>query len=299
MSNVSIGGRGGNPIPSTTLVAVDNVTIFGDGSGQNPLTTEGAGGQFLPFLSLQDLAPGGPVAVSPTVPTDVVLAQSGRNNASVPLGLVSLDSNGDKQIQTSGTVTLPTATWDTAIQDGTSGGLTPRQSYYVGSEPGQISANPIGARVGYALSATQMALLLATGSPNTIVLPNEASEVVLGMAVLLDEPSSTLELAPAVATSLAAAEVVGVAAFIDGSGNVVAAGNGETVTLTTAQWDVIVGGSTGLAPDATYYLSAATAGHMVGTTPPAAAGDIAVKVGVALSTTQLYVQISINGYAHP
>ena len=31
----------------------------------------------------------------------------------------------------------------------------------------------------------------------------------------------------------------------------------------------------------------------------AAAGDIAVKVGVALSTTQLYVQISINGYAHP
>jgi hypothetical protein len=44
MSSVTIGGRGGNPIPSTTLVTTDQVTIFGDGSGQNPLTTNGGNG---------------------------------------------------------------------------------------------------------------------------------------------------------------------------------------------------------------------------------------------------------------
>lgn len=38
--------RSGNPVPSTTLVATDQVTIFGNGSGQNPLTAPGgtAGG---------------------------------------------------------------------------------------------------------------------------------------------------------------------------------------------------------------------------------------------------------------
>lgn len=65
--------------------------------------------------------------------------------------------------------------------------------------------------------------------------------------------------------------------------------NGE-ITATTGQWDNVTGGSGGLTPDATYYLSAATAGAITDTAPTTASQYV-VEVGIALSTTKLLVNI--------
>ena len=43
MSDTNVGGRGGNPVPSTVLVNVDGTTIVGDGSGIRPLHAVGGG----------------------------------------------------------------------------------------------------------------------------------------------------------------------------------------------------------------------------------------------------------------
>lgn len=62
------------------------------------------------------------------------------------------------------------------------------------------------------------------------------------------------------------------------------------VTLTTGEWDAVFGTTGGLTPGATYFLSEATAGE--GTeTAPTAAGDFVVRVGHALSDTELEIDI--------
>lgn len=67
------------------------------------------------------------------------------------------------------------------------------------------------------------------------------------------------------------------------AGNVIVDG---IMTATTGQWDAIAGTSGGLTAGAVYYLSAATAGLLTATAP-STAGQFAVPVGRALSTTQL------------
>lgn len=61
-------------------------------------------------------------------------------------------------------------------------------------------------------------------------------------------------------------------------------------TLTTAQWDAVTGQSGGLTPQAKYYLSPTTAGHLT-TTKPTAGGNFAVYLGFALSSTTLMINI--------
>src|SRR5208283_4210790 len=73
-----------------------------------------------------------------------------------------------------------------------------------------------------------------------------------------------------------------------------ASGNVQTddvFTATTAQWDAVVNGeSGGLTPGATYYLDPANAGKLTATVPTTAAQYVA-KVGVAISPTELDLQI--------
>jgi len=57
---------------------------------------------------------------------------------------------------------------------------------------------------------------------------------------------------------------------------------------TTTQWDAVTGGSGGLTAGSLYYLDAATAGKLT-TTSPSTAGQYVVKVGRALSSTELMV----------
>lgn len=62
------------------------------------------------------------------------------------------------------------------------------------------------------------------------------------------------------------------------------------LTATTAQWDAAFGTTGGLTFGTIYYLSDATAGK--GTvTAPTATGSYVVRLGVALSTTELMISI--------
>lgn len=62
------------------------------------------------------------------------------------------------------------------------------------------------------------------------------------------------------------------------------------LSATTGQWDTITGGSGGLTFGTKYYLSAATAGLLT-STAPSAVGQYVVEVGIAVSTTEMLVNI--------
>lgn len=62
------------------------------------------------------------------------------------------------------------------------------------------------------------------------------------------------------------------------------------LAATTGQWDAVAGTTGGLTKDVFYYLSAATAGLLTATAP-SAAGQFVVCVGVAISTTEMKINI--------
>ena len=72
------------------------------------------------------------------------------------------------------------------------------------------------------------------------------------------------------------------------SGNVQTSG---VVSATTGQWDTVAGTSGGLTAGTVYYLDPATAGKLT-STAPSTVGQYIVRVGKALSTTQLELAIS-------
>jgi len=63
------------------------------------------------------------------------------------------------------------------------------------------------------------------------------------------------------------------------------------LTATTGQWDAVTGGSGGLTAGSIYYLDPDTAG-MLTTTAPTTGGDYVVRVGKALSTTELEISVT-------
>jgi hypothetical protein len=63
------------------------------------------------------------------------------------------------------------------------------------------------------------------------------------------------------------------------------------LTASTAQWDAAAGTTGGLSAGAVYYLDPDTAGLLTDTAPTTA-GDFVVRVGVALSTTDLDISVS-------
>lgn len=73
---------------------------------------------------------------------------------------------------------------------------------------------------------------------------------------------------------------VGVAGFVQEDG---------ILTATTGQWDAVAGTTGGLTFNTAYYLSA-TAGLLT-STPPAASGNYVKRIGIAISTTELQIQI--------
>ena len=62
------------------------------------------------------------------------------------------------------------------------------------------------------------------------------------------------------------------------------------LTATTGQWDAVAGTTGGLTFNTYYYLSEATAGHITATAP-STTGKYVVRVGYALSTTELKIEI--------
>lgn len=290
MSNVQFTGAG-NPIPSTTLVATDQVTIFGDGSGQNPLTTSGgsSGNAFQPIaFTAQMLLAGEPLATAGGGSSAIVRSIAGINNGSAaqPIGVAVPTLDGlSLRIQTSGVADLPTTDWDVAT--GGSGGLTVGSVYYcgIGGADGYLTPDvPIGARVGWAISATE--LVIDLGSPPNTIAANPGITTACEAVV-----QSSSALAGAIASSLAGCvNAIGLVLFQGSTKNIVVP-DGGIVTAATAVWDTVTGQSGGLTEGAIYYVSAAAAGHIVVSNAPSGTGDFAMGVGVALSSTEMLVNI--------
>ena len=77
--------------------------------------------------------------------------------------------------------------------------------------------------------------------------------------------------------------------------SIVAAASGGVLmdgimSATTGQWDVVAGTTGGLTRDTIYFLSSATAGLLTATAPTAV-GEFVVSVGIAISTTELKIEI--------
>jgi hypothetical protein len=210
---------------------------------------------------------------------------AGTPGGTAPGGLF-LNISGSLFFQWAGPLTLTTAQWD-AVVSGEVGGLTEGAVYYVGGGAGgELTTTPVGTQVGRALNSTTM--LIQIGSPPaTLNLPNDGA--VVGEAVIIDLPASTVVFSPAPNPGSTAGRVDGLVMMID-SGQVIAALNGVVVTLTTGQWDAVAGTVGGLDPERPYYLSNVTAGHLT-STPPVAPGSYVTRVIVALSATQALVSI--------
>lgn len=96
----------------------------------------------------------------------------------------------------------------------------------------------------------------------------------------------------ALATTLAGASVVGLRRFTtipDGAQNIIVATQGQC-SGNPEVWDAVTGQTGGLTPGAYYFLSDATPGHLT-TTPPATIGHYVMKIGLALSSAEMLLQI--------
>lgn len=60
------------------------------------------------------------------------------------------------------------------------------------------------------------------------------------------------------------------------------------LAATTGEWDTVTGGSGGLTAGSYYFLSSSTAG-MLTATAPSSGGDFITLVGLAVSTTEMYI----------
>ena len=62
------------------------------------------------------------------------------------------------------------------------------------------------------------------------------------------------------------------------------------LTATTGQWDAVAGTTGGLTKNTIYYLSASTAGQLTATSP-STAGQYSASVGIAVSTTEMKIDV--------
>lgn len=126
------------------------------------------------------------------------------------------------------------------------------------------------------------------GAGGTVTLDNdEGVALVIGTPVYI---SSDGAVSRAQASILAKACVFGLvkdsSIAVAGSGRVLFSG---VLEATTGEWDTVTGGTGGLTPKSTYYLSL-TLGQLT-TVPVSEVGEICTEVGTAISTTQLKVEI--------
>lgn len=127
------------------------------------------------------------------------------------------------------------------------------------------------------------------GGDQQVLTNDEATPVVIGAPVYVDANDGFKK---AQANAVGTASVIGLAAK-DPSIAAAAAGPvtiSGVLTATAAQWDAVTGDVGGLVFNKKYFLSALTAGKIT-QTAPIVVGNLVVEVGVALSTTELKVNI--------
>ncbi len=129
----------------------------------------------------------------------------------------------------------------------------------------------------------------AIAGGDTVIQTNgNAGSLVIGTPVYISA-NDTVDKAQANAT--ATASVIGLV-----SATSIANGATGTIQLngvlaaTTAQWDTAFGTTGGLTKNVVYFLSAATAG-LGAATAPSAVGQLVVRIGTAISTTELFINI--------
>lgn len=109
---------------------------------------------------------------------------------------------------------------------------------------------------------------------------------------LAQSRSTSGTVIPARANSVDTASVVGLAAIPGVVGESVATQFHGVLTLTTAEWDEVTTQTGGLTTGAVYYLSTGFHEGELTTTKPSTLDDFVTQVGVALSPTDLLIQIS-------
>lgn len=117
---------------------------------------------------------------------------------------------------------------------------------------------------------------------------NNAATINIGQPVYNDG-AGTVDLAQADAGGTV--EVLGLVK----AATIAAAASGAiqtdgVIAATTAQWDALTGDVGGLTPGSVYYLDPDTAGNIT-LTAPTAVGDFVVRLGKAISTTELEITI--------
>ena len=117
---------------------------------------------------------------------------------------------------------------------------------------------------------------------------NNAAPIIIGSPTYNDG-AGTVDLAQA--DAVATVEVLGLVK----DPTIAAAASGAIQTdgilaATTAQWVVITGDAGGLTPGSVYYLDPDTAGNLT-KTAPSAVGDFVVRIGKAISTTEMEISI--------
>lgn len=120
------------------------------------------------------------------------------------------------------------------------------------------------------------------------VTNDNGSPIVIGEAVYA---SAADHVNLADGTNVDKSEIVGLVADVSISASSV--GNIQTsgiLTATTGQWDAIAGTTGGLTVGIVYYLDVTTPGHLTAT-PPLTLTDWLVRIGRALSTTELELGI--------
>lgn len=121
------------------------------------------------------------------------------------------------------------------------------------------------------------------------LINDEATPVVCGSAVYGDVAGGFKK---AQANAAGTSKVLGLVSTAPSIANGVAGSVclDDVLTLTTAQWDAVTGGSGGLTANTIYYLDPATAGKIT-VTAPTTVGQLVVEVGRSLSTVDMKVNI--------
>jgi hypothetical protein len=122
------------------------------------------------------------------------------------------------------------------------------------------------------------------------VTNNETVAITKGAPVYSDG-SGTVQLG--LANAISTSEVVGLV-YAD---SIAAAATGRIqsdgyFTATTAQWDVITGGTAGLVAGMEYYLDPATAGMLTTTAPVSGNQEVVAPIGKAISDTVMKLEIN-------
>lgn len=129
------------------------------------------------------------------------------------------------------------------------------------------------------------------GGSSTASLTNaQGSTINIGQAVYTSAAGS---VALAKANASTTKDCIGIVSDTTIANGV--AGNitlGGVLTATTGQWDAVAGTSGGLVAGAWYYLSTTTAGSLTSTAPNTPGGGWVVPLGIALSTTQLGLNLN-------